>query len=238
MIVDDRPGTTRDAVDSPVRFHGRTLVLVDTAGLRRRLDSQPAWEFYATLRALRRSIAPTWRSWCSTRREPIQKQDARIAERSCSPAPRRVIAVNKWDLPEKDDHTAGALGPASPRGDPVPGARADRVRLRPDGAAGQPASPRRSSASTTRRATRGADRGVERGAEGGAGAESALRPRGSARPRFYYATQVTTGAADGRPVRERADCVSRRPYLRYLNTAFREAFGFEGSPIRLVLRKS
>ena len=139
MIVDDRPGTTRDAVDSPVRFHGRTLVLVDTAGLRRRLDSQPAWEFYASLRALRSLDRADVAVLVLDASQEIQKQDARIADRilqsgaGCAhrrqqvgPGPRRTTAP-----PEPGPGRSG-------RRIPFLAPRADGVHLRPDGAAGEP----------------------------------------------------------------------------------------------------
>src|SRR2546422_8458998 len=53
LVVADEPGTTRDAIDTPLRYHGRTLVFIDTAGLRKRSKVDDEIEFYSTLRASR-----------------------------------------------------------------------------------------------------------------------------------------------------------------------------------------
>src|SRR5438876_5815359 len=53
LVVADEPGTTRDAIDTPLSYQGRTLVFIDTAGLRKRSKVDDEIEFYATLRASR-----------------------------------------------------------------------------------------------------------------------------------------------------------------------------------------
>jgi len=50
LVVADEPGTTRDAIDTPLSYQGRTLVFIDTAGLRKRSKVEDDIEFYATLR--------------------------------------------------------------------------------------------------------------------------------------------------------------------------------------------
>src|SRR3989449_10442432 len=47
LVVADEPGTTRDAIDTPLRYHGRTLVFIDTAGLRKRSKVDDEIEFYS-----------------------------------------------------------------------------------------------------------------------------------------------------------------------------------------------
>jgi GTP-binding protein len=236
MIVDDRPGTTRDAVDSPVRFHGRTLVLVDTAGLRRRLDSQPAWEFYASLRALRSLDRADVAVLVLDASQEIQKQDARIADRILQSGTGCIIAVNKWDLPEKDDSTAGAWAKRVREAIPflahapmefISALTAQRVSRIPEAIVR--VYEERQREIPTAKWNEVLQAALEKNPPS---AHRGMRP-----PRFYYATQVKTGppivalfVSDPLRVPEN--------YLRYLNHAFREAFGFEGNPIRLVLKKS
>ncbi|HEX9755356.1 MAG TPA: ribosome biogenesis GTPase Der [Gemmatimonadales bacterium] len=106
-VVAPEAGTTRDAVDTPIRFHGRTLVFIDTAGLRRRARVHDEVEFYSTVRTER---AIERADVCVLVVDAVlgmSNQDLRIAtaawERGCG----LVIAVNKWDLiEEKDANTA------------------------------------------------------------------------------------------------------------------------------------
>ena len=53
VVVSEVPGTTRDPVDTPFRYHGRTLVFVDTAGLRRQSRVKDSLEYYSSLRTAR-----------------------------------------------------------------------------------------------------------------------------------------------------------------------------------------
>ena len=66
VIVTDVAGTTRDSIDTRIEFDGREVILVDTAGLRRRTKVAGTVDYYAQLRSERRRSAPTWRSWCAT----------------------------------------------------------------------------------------------------------------------------------------------------------------------------
>ena len=140
MIVDDAPGTTRDSIDAPFRYHGRRMVVVDTAGLRRKLGSQPNYEFYATLRATRSLESADVAVLVLDASQPITTQDVRIAKMIDESGRACVWAFNKWDLVAKDDKTAAHLHAEGRRADPVPGPCSRGVRLRPHGAACQPAS--------------------------------------------------------------------------------------------------
>ncbi len=106
MIVDDVPGTTRDAVDTLFRYHDRPMILVDTAGLRRKLSSQPDFEFYATLRAIRSLETANVALLVLDATEPVSRQDLRIARMIDDAGCACVWVFNKWDLVEKDDKTA------------------------------------------------------------------------------------------------------------------------------------
>lgn len=106
QIVTAIPGTTRDAVDSRFRFHGKEVVLVDTAGLRRRTKIRDQIEYYSTLRtleALRRSDVAVILLDAA---EDLSDQDTRILSEALRFKKGIILAVNKWDLIEKDANTA------------------------------------------------------------------------------------------------------------------------------------
>jgi GTPase len=236
MIVDERPGTTRDAVDSPVRYHGRTLMLVDTAGIRRRLDHHPAWEFYATLRALKALDRAHVAVLVLDASEPVQKQDARIAEMVLQSGAATVVAVNKWDLPEKDTDTSGRWIQELREGIPflshapvefVSAKTAQRIHRLPEACVRVYDEARRQVATSEWNAV--LKKAMDR--------NPPSAHRGQRPAKIYYATQVRTAPPTVSLFVSEPTRVAE-PYLRYLNGAFREALGFEGSPIRIVLRKS
>ncbi len=108
LVVSERAGTTRDAIDTLMRFHGRDLVFVDTAGLRRHARIEPGLEYYSALRterALERSDVCVLLLDGS---EPAAVQDLKIAELAWRAGRALVIVVNKWDLVEKETNTAAA----------------------------------------------------------------------------------------------------------------------------------
>jgi GTPase len=106
-VVAPEAGTTRDAIDSLLRYQGKNLNFIDTAGLRRRAKVQDDLEFYSTLRTERAVERAEVCVLVVDATLGLENQDLRIAteawERGCG----LVIAVNKWDLiPEKDANTA------------------------------------------------------------------------------------------------------------------------------------
>jgi GTPase len=107
FVVSPVAGTTRDAVDTPLRHHGRTLVFIDTAGLRRRSRVHDDVEFYSTVRTER---AVERADVCVLVVDAVQglhNQDLRIATAAWDRGAGLIIAVNKWDLVEdKDANTA------------------------------------------------------------------------------------------------------------------------------------
>lgn len=108
-IVTDIPGTTRDSVDSVLRFHGEEILLVDTAGLRRRSKIKESVEFYSTLRTLKAIDRCDVAVVLVDAQEGLQHQDLRIIETALERNRPTLLAVNKWDLVEKDDRTAAML---------------------------------------------------------------------------------------------------------------------------------
>ncbi|MFN2114866.1 MAG: ribosome biogenesis GTPase Der [Anaerolineae bacterium] len=105
MIVSPEPGTTRDAVDQRVTRGGQEYVLVDTAGIRRRGRIEPGIERYSVMRAMRAIERSDVAVLLLDATEAVAAQDAHVGgfieQAGCG----AVIAVNKWDLVEKDTYT-------------------------------------------------------------------------------------------------------------------------------------
>jgi GTPase len=106
MVVSEVAGTTRDSVDTPLRYHGRTLVFIDTAGLRRHARIDTGLEYYSSLRTERAIERADVCLLLIDATEPAAVQDLRIAEKAWSAGCGLIIVANKWDLIEKDDKTA------------------------------------------------------------------------------------------------------------------------------------
>jgi GTPase len=106
LVVSDVAGTTRDSIDTPMRYHGRTLVFVDTAGLRRQARIDAGVEFYSSLRTERAIERADVCVLIIDATEPIAVQDLKIAEKAWDAGKGLVIIANKWDLVEKETMTA------------------------------------------------------------------------------------------------------------------------------------
>ncbi|MCL2107943.1 MAG: ribosome biogenesis GTPase Der [Oscillospiraceae bacterium] len=105
MIVSDVAGTTRDAVDTEIVHMGEKYVLIDTAGLRRKSRVSENVEKYAALRAF---MAVDRADVCVMMIDAVEgytEQDSKVAGYAHDKGKPTVIAVNKWDLIEKDDKT-------------------------------------------------------------------------------------------------------------------------------------
>lgn len=105
-IVTDVPGTTRDAIDSIVRYHGEEIVLIDTAGLRKRSKVKEAIEFYSTVRTLSSIDRCHVAILLIDAVQGISHQDLFIVGEIIKRKKGVILAVNKWDLVEKDTNTA------------------------------------------------------------------------------------------------------------------------------------
>jgi GTPase len=106
MIVTDIAGTTRDAVDSFIKYHGEEIVLIDTAGLRRRSQIKENIELYSVIRTARAIQRCDVACVVVDAEQGLEDQDKRII-RQCDVARKGIfICVNKWDLIEKDTNTA------------------------------------------------------------------------------------------------------------------------------------
>lgn len=98
VVVDDRPGTTRDAVDTALTYDGRPVVLIDTAGLRRRTRVVESVEYYSTRRTHQALTRAEVAVLVVDATEGITDQDQRIAREAYEMGRGVVVAVNKWDL--------------------------------------------------------------------------------------------------------------------------------------------
>ncbi len=107
-IVTDIPGTTRDAIDSLLRFHGREILLIDTAGLRRRSRIRESVEFYSAIRSLKSIDRCDVALLVVDVAAGIDKQDLRILTTIAEQRKAALVVANKWDLIEKDNRTAAA----------------------------------------------------------------------------------------------------------------------------------
>lgn len=233
-IVHEAPGTTRDAIDTQMEWEGEPVVLIDTAGIRRKGRIQRGVEKYSVLRALRAINRADVVLLLTDAVEGATAQDAHIAGYILEEAKSVVVVVNKWDLVEKDTYTMQAyvqhICTALRFLDYVPvlfvsaltGQRVDQVL---------PTALRVQEARMIRIPTAELNRIVQE-----AVARHAPPSKAGKRLRLYYATQAAVDPPtfvffvnDPRLV--------HFSYERYLENRLREHYGFLGTPLRLSFRK-
>ncbi|MGE5681958.1 MAG: ribosome biogenesis GTPase Der [Bacillota bacterium] len=105
-IVTNIPGTTRDSIDSVLKYYGEEFILVDTAGLRRKSKINENIEFYSTVRTLKALSECDVAIIMLDSKLGLEKQDQKILDEAISRRKGIILAVNKWDLIEKDSNTA------------------------------------------------------------------------------------------------------------------------------------
>ena len=208
VIVDERAGTTRDAIDTRVEVDGRPVVLVDTAGLRRQSKVAGTVDYYAQLRSERAAERADVALVVCDATEGVTSEDLRIADLAMRNGCATIVVLNKWDVTQTDledakDRVAEKAAPAPAGADGV-GAVSGRNVTRADGRGGGAGRP-----------LPGPD--LDRGAEpvrrrGAVAAPAARRAR-------QAAADLLRGAGRGRPaavspVRERPP--AGRPRLRVL----------------------
>jgi len=108
VIVSDLAGTTRDAIDLPMTFEGRPVILVDTAGLRRQSKVGESLEYYTALRSQRAAERADVALVICDATDGVTAQDLRIAEMAMKSGCATALVLNKWDL---HDERHGAIGP-------------------------------------------------------------------------------------------------------------------------------
>ena len=105
-IVTEIPGTTRDSIDSILKYYGEEIVLVDTAGLRKKKKVQESIEFYSNIRTLKAIGECDVAVVLLDSQIGLEKQDQKIIDEVVRWRKGLIIAVNKWDLVEKDSNTS------------------------------------------------------------------------------------------------------------------------------------
>ncbi|MBR1390031.1 MAG: ribosome biogenesis GTPase Der [Lachnospiraceae bacterium] len=105
VIVSDIAGTTRDAIDTDIRYNGREYVFIDTAGLRRKNKIKEELERFSIIRAVTAVERADVVILVIDATEGVTEQDAKIAGIAHERGKGIIIAVNKWDAIEKDDKT-------------------------------------------------------------------------------------------------------------------------------------
>jgi GTPase len=108
MIVSDLPGTTRDPVDTTVVVDEEPMILVDTAGIRRRGSVQQGIERYSVLRSMKAIDRADVAVVMTDATEGYTAQDAHVVGHVLEAGKGIVLVINKWDVVEKDGHTADA----------------------------------------------------------------------------------------------------------------------------------
>jgi GTPase len=108
VIVTPIAGTTRDSIDTRIEFDGREVVLVDTAGLRRRTKVAGSIDYYAQLRSEQAADRAQVAIVVCDAAEGVTSEDLRIAEMAMKKKCATVIALNKWDLTRTDLEDAKA----------------------------------------------------------------------------------------------------------------------------------
>jgi len=235
LVVSEVAGTTRDAIDTPMRYHGRDLEFIDTAGLRRQSRIDEGIEFYSALRT-RRAIerAEICLLLVEGTEVELQNQDLKIAALAWEAGRGLIVIVNKWDLAERDDKAAARFEKKAREKAPylnfVPflftsaktGLRVTRVLdliLAVD--------EERQKRITTSEVNERLGELLAR-----------LQPPQAAgrEVRLNYATQVQTSPPTIAVFGNHPELVEEH-YVRYLHNGFREAWGFTGNPLRVVMRR-
>ena len=233
-IVHDVPGTTRDAIDTQLEWEGEPLVLIDTAGIRRKGSIQRGVEKYSVLRALRAINRADVVLLLIDAVEGATAQDAHIAGYILEEAKSVVVVVNKWDLVEKDTYTMQIyvehVYTVLRFLDYVPmlfisaltGQRVDQVL---------PTALRVQDARLIRISTAELNRILQE-----AVARHSPPSKAGKRLKFYYATQARVDPPTFVFFVNDPHLV-HFSYERYLENRLREYYGFLGTPLRLSFRK-
>ncbi len=121
-------GTTRDAIDTRIEFEDREVVLVDTAGLRRRTKVAGTVDYYAQLRSEQAAERADVAIVVCDATEGVTTEDLRVAELAMKQKCATVIALNKWDITQTDLEEAKAQGRAQAAPAPAGDGRVGRQR--------------------------------------------------------------------------------------------------------------
>jgi GTP-binding protein len=223
VIVSDLAGTTRDAIDTELEVDGRRVILVDTAGLRRRSKVAGTVDYYAQLRSQRAVERADVAIVVCDASEGVTAEDLRAAETAMKAGCATLLAMNKWDVTETDIDDARA--------------RVERkLRLRP-AVITVSATRGRNVGALLPRALQLADKAAERIPTpelnrfvADVVAKNPPPSKRGRRLRLYYAAQVEES-----PPRIAIQVNDRkliaRDWAYYLENRMREAYGLKGVPL-------
>jgi GTPase len=107
LLTSDVPGTTRDSIDTKLRHEGRDYLFIDTAGLRKKARISARVEEFSVVAAIRAIDRADVAVLVIDAEAGITSQDKKIAHVAAGRGCACVVLVNKWDLIEKDESTAG-----------------------------------------------------------------------------------------------------------------------------------
>ncbi|WP_299030105.1 ribosome biogenesis GTPase Der [uncultured Thermanaerothrix sp.] len=232
-IVSPIAGTTRDAIDTPIEYQGMRIVLIDTAGIRRRGRIEPGVEKYSVLRTLRAIERCDVALLMLDATTGITAQDAHIAGYILEANKSVVVLVNKWDAVPKDSQTMQEYTRRIRQElnfmDYVPilfisaktGQRVDQVL---------PLALKVQEERLARLPTAHLNRILQ-------AAQDAHTPtsRTGKSLRIYYGTQVRSDPPTFL-IYVNDPRLAHFTYLRYLENCIRREYPFTGTPIRLVLK--
>jgi GTP-binding protein len=235
LVVSEVAGTTRDAIDTPLRYHGRTFVFIDTAGLRRQSRVEDGIEFYSALRS-RRAIERSDIAILvvDATEGQIHAQDLKVAHLAWEAGRGLIVVVNKWDIAAKDDKAAAKFEKESGEKAPflkfvpfvftsaVTGQRVTKILE----LVLQVEQERLKRVPTSQVNERLQELLARRQPPQAAGREVKLN----------YATQVEVAPPTIAVFGNNPDLVQEH-YVRYLHNGFRESWGFTGNPLRILFRR-
>jgi GTPase len=233
MIVSDVPGTTRDPIDTAVEVDGEPMILVDTAGIRRRGSIEKGIERYSVLRAMKAIDRADVAVVMTDAVEGYTAQDAHVVGYVLDAGKGIVLVINKWDAVEKDDRTADEWLHDLRREAPylawadivfasaLTGQRVERI-LR---------EARRVAEERYRRVPTGELNRVVVDAV----REHPPSPVRNRQPKVFYATQAAVAPPTFVVFVNDPELI-HFSYRRYLENRIRAAYGFLGTPIKLILR--
>ena len=234
LVVSEVSGTTRDAIDTPLNYHGRPIIFIDTAGLRRQSKVDDGIEFYSALRSRRAIDRADICILVIDATQGLHNQDLKIAALAWETGRGLIIAVNKWDIAEKETNSAHKFQKECEEKAPffkfVPfvflsaltGQRVTKVL----NLILEVEAERKKRITTSQVNTTLASLIARKQPPQAAGREVKLN----------YATQVETAPPTIAVFGNNPDLVQEH-YIRYLHNGFREAWGFTGSPLRVVMRR-
>lgn len=233
-IVSDIPGTTRDAIDTPFAVEEHKYVFIDTAGMRKKGKVFEAIERYSVIRSLTAIERADVCLLLIDGKEGVSEQDSKIAGYIHEQGKAAIILVNKWDIVEKDDKITdryiAEIKKELPFMDYAPvlfisaltGQRINRVIELINHVSAQ-------------HSLR-----IKTGLLNDIVSEAVLANQpaisGGRRLKIYYATQVSIKPPTF-AVFLNDTSLMHFSYQRYLENQIRKAFGFEGTPVRFLLRK-